>query len=71
MILIHPYVVLEVDFIVVVPFVVVLFVLQLDPPHGPPFEHENHRDHPLHLIAFVCVAFVMLLSLAMICSFLV
>ncbi len=62
--------VLKVDFIVE-PFVVVLPIPQLDPPHGLPFEHENHKDHLLHFTAFVRVALVMLLSLTMICSFLV
>jgi hypothetical protein len=56
------FMVLEMDVVVAVPFVVMWLVLPLEPPHGPPFEHENHINCPLHRIASIYVAFVVLLS---------
>jgi hypothetical protein len=38
----------------------------LETPHGPSFGHENHTNHPLHHIAFIHVALIVLLSLEVI-----
>jgi hypothetical protein len=69
LVLIQPYVVLEVHLAIVDPFVVILFAPPLEPPHGPPSKHENHTNHPLCHSASICVTFTMLLSLEVICSY--
>jgi hypothetical protein len=68
--IIAPFVVLEMNVITIAPFVVVGVVSPLESLHGLPYEHENHISHPLHHIAFVCFALIMLTwLLEVICSF--
>jgi hypothetical protein len=56
--------------IIVIPSKVVGVVPPMESIHGLPYEHENHIKHPLHHIAFVYFALIVLtLLLEVICSF--